>query len=100
MIRKLLPFHISGPGREEFVKAITDIAYTACEYGAQKLQEAGKTPDDLDNDPQAQHKFFADCHYGFAKAQSEIGEMVIAINAEIAEATKELKEARRSRNKE
>jgi len=33
--RLLKPLYIGGPGYEEFVAALTEIAYTACEHGAQ-----------------------------------------------------------------
>ena len=86
MNKKLIPFHIAGPGYDAFVKAMSEIAYTACEYGAQQLQAAGKSTEDLQNDEEAQRRFLADCHHGFALAQSAIGEQVMAIDAEVRKA--------------
>lgn len=31
--RRLAPLYIKGPGYEEFVVALTEIAYAACEHG-------------------------------------------------------------------
>ena len=43
---KLVPLHIKGSGYEEYIAALTDIGYAACEYGARQMQEAGRSPDD------------------------------------------------------
>lgn len=99
MNKKLIPFQIAGPGYDASVKAISEIAYTACEYGAQQLRAAGKSIEDLENDEEAQRRFLADCHRGFAAAQSAIGEQVIAIDAEVRKAKQELKKVRAERDK-
>lgn len=100
MNRKLAPFNIAGPGYEEFVTAISDIAYTACEYGAEQLRAAGKSPADIQDDQEAQRHFIADCHRGFAQAQAAVGEQVIELEAVLKNATQELKEARRNRDQD
>jgi hypothetical protein len=44
---------IKGSGYDEFITALTQIAYAACEEGAQQMHAAGKSPEDLHDDEDA-----------------------------------------------
>jgi hypothetical protein len=96
----LKPLWIGGPGYEEFVAALTDIAYTACEYGARRMLETGVSLDRIHDDEDALRHFIAACHAGFDRAQAAIGQRVIELDAAVREAERELAEARRNRDKD
>lgn len=91
---------IKGSGYLEFITALTQIAYAACEEGAQQIQAAGKSPEDLQDDEDARRQFIAACHLGFARAQSAIGGQVIDLDAAIRTARAELSAAKRNRDKD
>jgi len=91
---------IKGPGYEEFITALTQIAYAACEEGAQQMEAAGKSSEDLQDDEDARRQFIAACHLGFARAQTEIGAHVIDLDAAIRAARPELSAAKWNRNKD
>jgi hypothetical protein len=91
---------IKGSGYEEFITALTQIAYAACEEGARQMQAAGKSPVDLQDDEDARRQFIATCHLGFARAQSAIGRQVIDLDAAIRAARAELSAAKRNRDKD
>src|ERR1035438_4842894 len=81
---------IKGSGYKEFITTLTQIAYAACEEGAQQMQAAGKTPEDLHDDEDARRQFIVACHLGFARAQSAIGGQVIDLDAAVRAARAEL----------
>jgi hypothetical protein len=98
--RRLAPLYIKGPGYEEFVAALTKMAYAACEHGAQALHAAGKSLDEIQGDEELRRQFMAACHDGFDRAQAAIGQMIIELAANIRDAERERAEARRNHDKE
>jgi len=96
----LEPLYIRGPGYEQFLVAVADIAHTACEDGGRELCAAGKSPGDVQDDEETRHRFISDCHRGFAQAQSAIGEQVIDLELRVRNAKRSLKEARRNRDRD
>lgn len=100
MNRLLKPLYIGGPGYDEFVAALTEIAYTACEHGARKMAAAGTLLERIHDDEDTRRQFIAACHQGFDRAQAAIGRHVIDLHARVREAEHELAEARRNRDKD
>jgi hypothetical protein len=94
--RRLAPLYIKGPGYEEFVAALTQIAYAACEQGAQTFQALGKSIDDIPCDEELRRQFMAACHEGFDEAQAAIGQLVIELDANLRDAEHDRVEARRN----
>jgi hypothetical protein len=98
--RRLAPLYLKGPGYEEFVAALTEIAYAACEQGAQTFQTLSKSFDDIPGDEELRRQFMAACHEGFDRAQAAIGQLVIELDAGITDAERDLAEARKNHDKE
>jgi hypothetical protein len=98
--RRLAPLYLKGPGYEEFVAALTEIAYAACEQGAQTFQTLGKSLDDIPGDEELRRQFMAACHEGFDRAQAAIGQLIIELDAGITDAERDRAEARKNHDKE
>ncbi len=98
--RRLAPLYIKGPGYEEFVAALTKIAYAACEHGAQAFQALGKSFDDIPGDEELRRQFMAACHEGFDQAQAAIGQLIIELDANLRDAERDRAEARRNHDRE
>jgi len=81
--RRLAPLYIKGPGYEEFVAALTEIAYAACEHGAQTFRALGKSFDDIPGDEELRRQFMAACHEGFDQAQAAVGQLIIELDANL-----------------
>ena len=91
---------IKGSGYEEFITALTQIAYAACEEGAQQMQAAGEIPRGLAVRRRRAASVYRCCHLGLAGAQSAIGGQVIDLDAAIRTARAELSAAKRNRDKD
>ena len=98
--QRLAPLHIAGFGYDEFIAALTPIAYAACEHGARHMEAAGRSLEKIHDDEETRREFIAACHEGFGQAQSAIGAQVIDLEGMLRTAREELSAARRSRDKD
>ena len=79
---------------EQSLRQLTEIAFNS---GVKAIESRGFRLEDTKQDETAMRVFIRGCHYGYDKAQEQIGAAVIALEENIKVAKSQIKELRRSR---
>lgn len=89
--------HPDLPLFEPFLREVHQIAFTT---GLKAIESKGYKFEDLEQNETCKKVFIRGCHYGYDKAQQRIGVKVIALEESIKAEENQLKELRRTRNKQ
>src|SRR5215469_7533093 len=89
---------LEGHGLPPFEPTLDRMFELAQRNGISELLKKGYGHSDFENNPSVRRGFFRACHYGYDLAQRQIAKLVIAMEAEVAGLTIELKERRRTKD--
>lgn len=91
---------VEHPELEPFESTLSRLMGITHRSGIWELEKKGYRLSDIKHSRSALRSFLRGCHYGYDLGQRQIAALVIEIEHTIAERTQELKELRRSRDRE
>lgn len=89
--------NLDHPELEPFEPELKRLLNIAFRSGIESLHSVGLRLADIERDDSARRRFIRGCHIGYEKAQQRVGQLVIALEAEIRAADGELRCLRRER---